>query len=378
MNPKIENYTEEKDSLLFTLSGVNVSLANAIRRTILSDIPQVVFRTTPYEKNLCTVHTNTTRFNNEIIKQRLSCIPVHIKEFDDALLKNYLLEVELENDTDSVMYVTTENFKIKNISTDTYLSEKDVRAIFPPNDFTGFFIDFLRLRPKISEEIPGEKIHLTCKFDIGTAKEDGMFNVVSTSSYAFTQDQDKVEQHVAKKMQELRDEGKSKDEIEFEIKNWRLLEAQRIFKPDSFDFVIETVGVYTNSEIVVKACEILVQGLKGIDTAFQTDDDTLVNIKKSENTMLNSYDILLEKEDYTLGKILEYVLYMKFYEGLKTMTYCGFKKMHPHDDGSVIRVAYKEPIEKTGIKQNIMETLTDAMNIYIKIAKEFSKTTKKV
>lgn len=377
MNPKIENYTEEKDSLLFTLSGVNVSLANAVRRTILSDIPQVVFRTTPYEKNLCTVHINTTRFNNEIIKQRLSCIPIHIKEFDDSLLKNYLLEVEIENDTDSVMYVTTENFKIKNISTDTYLSEKDIRSIFPPNDFTSFFIDFLRLRPKISEEIPGEKIHLTCKFDIGTAKEDGMFNVVSTSSYAFTQDQDKVEQYVAKKMQELRDEGKSKDEIEFEIKNWRLLEAQRIFKPDSFDFVVETVGVYTNTEIVVKACEILVQGLKGLDTAFQTDDDTLVNIKKSENTMLNSYDILLEKEDYTLGKILEYVLYMKFYEGLKTMTYCGFKKMHPHDDGSVIRVAYKEPIEKMGIKQNIMESLADAMNIYIKIAKEFSKTTKK-
>ena len=373
MNPKIDNIREEKNALLFTLSGVNVSLANAIRRTILSDISQVVFRTSPYEKNQCTITANTTRFNNEIIKQRLACIPIHIKDFDNLPLKNYLLEVEVENDTDSVMYVTTENFKIKNIATDTYLSEKDTRAIFPPNDYTGFFIDFLRLRPKISEEIPGEKIHLTCKFDIGTAKEEGMYNVVSTCSYSFTQDQDKVEQVLAKKTQEWRDEGKSKDEIDFESKNWRLLEALRIVKSDSFDFIIETLGVFTNQELLVKACEVLIQGLKGLDTAFQTDDDSLVKIVKSENTLANSYDVLLEKEDYTLGKILEYVLYTKFYEGVKSMTYCGFKKMHPHDDGSVIRVAYKEPIDKSGIKQNMVEALKEAMHIYEKCGIEIAK-----
>jgi DNA-directed RNA polymerase subunit L len=373
MNPKIDNIREEKNTLLFTLSGINVSLANAIRRTILSDIPQVVFRTSPYEKNQCTIFTNTTRFNNEIIKQRLACIPVHIKDFDNLPLKNYLLEIEMENDTDSMMYVTTENFKIKNVATNTYLSEKDTRSIFPPDDYTGFFIDLLRLRPRISEEIPGEKIHLVCKFDIGTAKEEGMYNVVSTCSYAFTQDQDKVEQILSKKMQEWRDEDKTKDEIEFESKNWRLLEAMRIVKPDSFDFAIETIGVFTNQELLVKACEVLIQGLKDLDSAFQTDDDSLVKIVKSENTLANSYDILLEKEDYTLGKILEYVLYTKFYEGVKSMTYCGFKKMHPHDDGSVIRIGYKEPIEKTGIKQNIVEALKEAIHIYEKCRIEISK-----
>jgi hypothetical protein len=36
-------------------------------------------------KNRSTILTNTTRLNNEILKQRLSCIPIHItdlKEFD--------------------------------------------------------------------------------------------------------------------------------------------------------------------------------------------------------------------------------------------------------------------------------------------------------
>ena len=53
MNPHVElnSDSDKDDALLFTLSGVNVSLANAIRRTILSDIPLVVFKTAPYEEN---------------------------------------------------------------------------------------------------------------------------------------------------------------------------------------------------------------------------------------------------------------------------------------------------------------------------------------
>ena len=41
MNPQVQlnNRPEYGDMLGFTLSGVNVSLANALRRTILSDIP---------------------------------------------------------------------------------------------------------------------------------------------------------------------------------------------------------------------------------------------------------------------------------------------------------------------------------------------------
>ena len=68
--------------LKFTLSDINVSLANAIRRTILSDIPTVIFKTFPYEKNQATIYINTSRLNNEILKQRLGCIPIHIKDDD--------------------------------------------------------------------------------------------------------------------------------------------------------------------------------------------------------------------------------------------------------------------------------------------------------
>jgi len=367
MNPRIENVSEDNDTLTFTLSGVNVSLANAIRRTILSDINLVVFRTTPYEANKANIMANTTRLNNEILKQRLSCIPIHITDLEMPL-HNYIMEVNVENMTDTIMFVTTEDFKIKNVTTNEYLSEKDTRAIFPPNDLTGYFIDFARLRPKISDEIPGEKLHLTCEFSIGNAKEDSMFNIVSSSAYGYTLDKENIEVELGKKQQFWKDKGMSKSEIEFESKNWRLLDGLRVVKKDSFDFVIETIGIFTNHEIVKKACAILIQKLEKMVTIIETDD---LKITPSDNTLKNSYDVLLENEDYTIGKMLEYILYTKFFENLATLSYCGFKKTHPHDSDSIIRLAYKDPSDKAIVKQNLLACITDALAVYNTISGKF-------
>ena len=305
MNPHIEKNNKKGDMLSFTLSGVNVSIANAIRRTILSDIPTVVFKTSPYEECKANIITNTSRLNNEILKQRLSCIPIHIPNFEEINLKNYLLEVNVENTTDIIMYVTTQDFKIKNLVTDSYLSEKDTRNIFPPNDYTGYFIDFVRLRPKLSDDLVGEKIHLTCEFTISTAKDDGMFNVVSTCSYGFTPDDVAINNELAKKIQGWKDEGKNEKEIDFEAKNWKLLDALRIVKKDSFDFIVQTIGVYSNVELMNKACEIIDKRLQELEMLINTDE---IEIKNSLNTMSNCFDIKLENENYTIEIIRIYFI----------------------------------------------------------------------
>ncbi len=48
---EVQNLYEENNVLSFTLSGVNVSIANSLRRIILSEIPCVVFKTTPHKEN---------------------------------------------------------------------------------------------------------------------------------------------------------------------------------------------------------------------------------------------------------------------------------------------------------------------------------------
>jgi DNA-directed RNA polymerase alpha subunit len=364
MNPSVK-IQSEKDKLLFTLSGVNVSYANAIRRTMLSDIPTVVFKTTPYAENKSNFLVNTTRHNNEILKQRLSCIPIHITDLSMPL-KNYLLVVDVENQTDSVQYVTTRDFKIKNVLTNEFLKEKDNQKIFPPNVTTGMYIDFARLRPKISEQIPGEKLSFTCEFTISNAKDDAMFNVVSTCSYGYTEDTTAIEEELAKKVQQWKEKGI--EDIEFEKKNWLLLDAKRIVVKDSFDFIIESVGVYENEVIVKKACAILIDKCK---KTMEENENNLLSIKESETTMKNSYDILLINEDYTLGKVIEYALYALFYEGTKLLSFCGFKKMHPHDSQSLVRVAYKEATDIAVLRQHLFQALEKSMKIFETIEATF-------
>jgi DNA-directed RNA polymerase alpha subunit len=366
MNPRIQDVKEDGNTLTFTLNGVNVSLANAIRRTILSDIPTVVFKTTPYEENKASFITNTSRFNNEILKQRLSCIPIHITDLEMPL-QNYMLEVNVENLTDTIQYVTTEDFKIKNLTTDTYLSEKDNQSIFPPNEY-GCYIDFARLRPKISEEIPGEKLHFTCEFSIGTAKENAMYNCVSTCSYGFTIDDAALDKELGKRVKHWKDQGLSKENIDFESDNWKLLEGRRIVKKDSYDFIVESVGVFENRGLVKNACVILVKKLSDLDLLIDKDE---LKIEPSQSTIPFCYDITLENEDYTIGKTIEAMLYMKFFEDLKTLSYCGFKKFHPHDADSMLRVAYKELADVSTVKQNLKTSIAEAVLVFDKIGAKF-------
>jgi DNA-directed RNA polymerase subunit L len=125
--------------------------------------------------------------------------------------------------------------------------------------------------------------------------------------------------------------------------------------------------------LVQKACEILIDKFQYQDSLIEKDE---LVIEKSQNTMANSYDIILENEDYTIGKVLEYFMYTKFYE-TKILTFCGFKKMHPHDSQSIIRVAYREPIDISTIKGNLKECIDDATQVFTKVRRDFARMVKK-
>jgi DNA-directed RNA polymerase subunit L len=363
--------SNNKDILGFTLSGVNVSIANAVRRTMLADIPTLVFRTSPYEENKANFVVNTTRLNNEILKQRLSCIPIHVNDIENFPYKNYIMELNMENTTDTTIIVTSKDFVVKDKVSGQPVSEQVNREIFPANEY-GYYIDFVRLRPKVSAEIPGDKIQLTCEFSIGTAKEDGSFSVVSTCAYGFTVDEDEQKKVLDQKKLTWKHDGKTQDQIDFEVKNWLLLDGLRIAKPDSFDFSLQSIGVYTNKELLDKACSILVDRMTDLDTLIVNDK---LKIVTAQNTMENCYDIILEQDDYTIGKTIEYFLYSKYYkvdEDKRILTFCGYKKMHPHDDEGIIRVAYKQNVDKVVIYGHLQECIRDSIAVFGDLKKKFS------
>jgi DNA-directed RNA polymerase II subunit RPB3 len=365
--------TEDSPFLKFRLSDVDTSIANGLRRIIVAEIPTVVFRTSPYEKSLVTFIKNTTRLNNELIAQRLSCIPIHISDTDFPI-ENYQVEVEKKNDSDSIQFVTTQDFKIKDIQTGTYLTDKATKTIFPPNKITGDYIDFVRLRPRISDDIPGEELKFTCKFDIGTSQQDSAFNVAATCSYSATTDPIKINEAWTKKEVELKNEGLTKEDIEFAKKDWMILDAKRNIVPNSFEFIIETVGPFSNMSIIYKAVNVMIAKLKNFQNIIQTRQEELIIV--SDTTIENSYDITLPNEGYTIGKVIEYYLYSVHYEKGGSLTYCGFKKPHPHIDQSLIRVGFKEKFKadynpKNVVVTYLVEAAETAIEAYKKIGESF-------
>ena len=96
------------------------------------------------------------------------------------------MELDLQNETDSVIIVSTEHFRIRNKTNNNYLTKEETHKIFPACAKTNMFIDFARLRPKIGDTIPGEKLKITCEFSVHTAKDDSMFNCRSINLFCNT------------------------------------------------------------------------------------------------------------------------------------------------------------------------------------------------
>ncbi len=366
MSINVTNLQEKNNILTFTISNINVCYANSIRRIILSHIPCVVFKCN-HEDNKLDIIKNTSRFNNEIIKQRLGCIPIFMNAFDNELnIDDYIVELDVTNTTNNIIYVTSKEFKIKNVKNEKYLSDDVMYKIFPPDIISGDYIDIIRLRPLLGEKT-GESIKLTAKLSIDKAVNDGMYNVVSTCSYGNTVDPIAADEEWKNREQNLK--SYSNKEIQKIKKDFYVLNAKRFYKKNSFDYIIETLGIYNNFEIVKYACSILIDKLLKFDERFKSNDDY---IKESEILSENSYDLILENEDYTIGKIIEYNLYKKYFDK-EIITYIGFLKKHPHDDYSIIRVVFKDIIKNQEIINLVSESINDAILMINEIKDKFKE-----
>jgi len=402
--PIVSTYNNNKEQqLTFTLENCNVSFANAIRRIVLSDINTYVFKTFPHAENRANFTVNTTRLHNELLKQRLGCIPIHHVHTIDGFqndYKNYVVEVDVKNESDAIRHVTTEDFKVKRAknleklggSHDEddvvyeYLPESTVRKIFPPDSISGEYIEFARLLPRLSSNVPcGEALAFTCTIEISNAKFDGMYNVAHTCSYSCTPDEKEIEKIWKTKEKGLREGFESEAAVGTSVaeqlasakKNWELLEAQRIFVPNSFDFIIETVGVYSNVQLITKSCDIMIKKceklLADMEHGTSGNNGSIIEPANERTTMKNAFCIHLIGEDYTLGKAIEYLLFSNYYDKPDGIaSFCGFKKPHPHALDSFILLAFKEETELSKVQEFVSKAVTECISIFKSLFESFN------
>lgn len=369
---KLDSKIEENGILKFTIDGIHVSIINAIRRTLLSEIPCYVMRTTPYEKDKCTIITNTTALTNELIKQRLQCIPIHIDD-PEFPYDEYEIELDETNDTSYYKNITTEHFKIRNIATDKYLSEQVVHKIFPPNDITGDYILLAKLRPKMSDTIKGSALKFTCKFDIGKHSECSSFNVVSTCVYSFVRDEDKIATAKREYEKSLIDSKLDKSEIEYKIQDWMLLDANRLCYDNKFDFTIKSVSGYDNNTLMRMACDDIIHKLKKTLEQLQTTNGLITSIA-STTTFNNGFDITLNNVDHTIGEPIKHHLYEKYYKHDKVLNFCTFNRPHPHLNYSILRLSFINTASVDNVLTMLTISIDELTKTFLHIRELFTST----
>lgn len=381
--PNVTNISDQNGALTFMIQNTETCVVNSIRRTALSNIETLVFRGFPHESSNINIVKNTTNFNNEYLKQRISAIPVMNSDRTtfESFRENYKAVVEMENKTPKTKHVTTEHIKIVNKTTNQEMPREQVVQYFPPDPITGDFIIICTLYPNHGGDgANNEMISFECDFDIGTSQENSCWNVVHNSSYEFLRN----ETEIAKQAEKIDDVAERRD--------FELLEAQRIYHKNEYRMLFETLGIYTNREIVELSCEyiigklnLVIQYLKPNENAtILGKDEMLAKATDGTSTMeeletLNQvycnlysengfYVLELKEDDYTIGKLIENYLYKFKQDKIK---FVGFKKTHPTLPNALIYIKYKtENVASELVFNHLITTVTSIITIFQEIQRQ--------
>lgn len=360
-SPKVTLIKSTPECLKLTMANVNVSHANALRRIMLSDIPVAVLKSP-------VITINTSRMNNEILKQRLRCVPVHMLPDQREQYQVYL---HVKNLSQTVLEVTTNDFKLISLSPllDLTMSTTNtlplIEDVFPPADpgITKKYFDklyyilLLRL-------LPEEEIELNCPIEVDHHSNDGSFNVVSELGFQHTQVGLDVLQQLRKEKQKLLQNEFPHDDaaVQSLLLDWDKIDAKRHTVPDSFDFSICSAGAFTNKSILMKAILIMLDKLehflKKSPALWSKQDVAVTNVE-------HCFHVSLDGKDDTLGRVLEYHLLEMYYEKDKRLSFCSYNAPHPHLNESYIRLVFNSHASAQTLHECLETTVSKAKTIYM-------------
>ena len=352
--PSVSNIADVNHSLKFTLIG-DISIVNGLRRTIMTDIPVCGMRGFPHDMCKINAKVNQCHLNNEIVKHRLSCIPIMLGPRDTTAVNNRQVVIHVKNTSETTRIVTTKDIRIYDKSKNDFLPESVARAMFPPCPLTNMYIDILRLQPNIIPSGSGEEIHIVADLSIITAKIDSVFNATSTCCYGKTPNE-----------KLLREAWSASNEDESNRADWFILNKEKYATQDSYDFVVETACYFDNRSIMVEACDVLCQNISKCVEELAKDESRILYTQRVSK---HCYEISLVNDDYTVGKILERGLFTKYFPSV--ITFCSYQK-YPSQLNALLTISLTDQKDRTFVLTCLDETARSAVEQIIEIRRAFA------
>ena len=322
--PKVDPQTK-----IFTveIKNVDLSVVNAIRRIILTNIPVVGFK--GEDDTSLQVIVNNGSLHNEIMLHRFGLIPIHFteEETENFVQEDYEFEIDVNNETENRINVTSEDFKVRKNGME--LTSTDVKRLFPPNYITKSYILITRLQK-------GQHLHVKGHAIKTTANISSSFCPVSLSNFKYITDPKEA------------------------VKADNVLDKERAYlkneygEPIAFQFEIETENALTPKYLFTKAIEILMNKIHKIN-------ENINNLEIREGVNNAGYEIVFENEDDTLGSFLQSLMYDHYIrqknktEKNRDVTYVGYYCPHPLDTTMIVKIC----IEDTDNIQEYRDLLYD-------------------
>lgn len=371
--PYKDAWDVNKNYMTFDLEGVDNTIANAIRRIILTDIKYISFKTRPYQESEIKIVTNETTMDNQKLTHRIGLVPIHIEYPEQFDVNDYQFYIDKKNTGNDVIEVTSHDFRIKKLSQNKDLSPAETKKFFPPNPLTGEYVFICYLQPdKTGNGDKGGRLHFTARASLKTPRNDAKYNIAQTS-FVNKQNPKLVEEKWKEYYEAYKDTGETKATLE---KRYRTTDALRHFYTDDFghankfEFFIESYVTMRPMVILYKAVDILISKLMSLSSNIKSGNYAEVDIYPSEVDM-NAFDMVINKETYTIAALLQsYVLKLFGESGKDLVTYIGFKKEHPLKDNITIRVALKG---EQNSKDNIVKVFDKTIDQLIQTLQAGSK-----
>ena len=218
----------------FELNKVPIPLVNGLRRILLAEIPTVVIRDV-------VIRTNTTQLNHEMLKHRVTMLPVNVHPSEVGVIRDTKLRLHFDPSPEVDRIVTSDDFVVSGSTRkDVLLKDRDL----------GTPMLFLKLN--VGGKHPEDSLHVEAT--LGVDESGGSQVCVAT-----------FKNHIDPKLADEHRDAYLMGEGSLASKDPRIFDnhlIQRSFerdehgRPTRFDFAIESIGVVPARDLLKTAVEV--------------------------------------------------------------------------------------------------------------------------
>lgn len=402
--PEISDVRYENEELCFKIIGddeygLDKSLVNAIRRTLLNDIPNIAFKTNENSENDITIVENNGQLHNEMLLDRISLIPLYINT--KKYMKNYLFELKVEHDNNDVFkFVTSNDFNIyplkseiqnkidnlddddvideelnelinsnnyENYDTKNPLPQKKKDEIFRPFEFKNKknYCLITELKSTNDENLK-QKIHLYGIPSLSSGEKNAKFQAVSCSTYSFLKDEDLINHIVQEriKLENIEEENKEKF-----TQKLLLSESEKYYfrdsnnEPNKYNFRVKSQHYMDSPTLFKNSITIIIEKLDYLKISFlkllQNKDTSILSEKKNDYV----YNFTIYNEGHTIGNLIQSHIARRSISDDSILQLAGYKKIHPLEESLRLTVSIN-PSNKIS-KENDVKKYQSIVNFLI-------------